>query len=363
MLYRIMIFLALLVFFGQNFYVSFRLWHMLPVGKPLIVVAAVVLVLCFFVGMLGGFFLPTSIVSVAYRIGIAWFFIALYLLLIFLALDLLRLVLPMQKILFGNWLTLGVLAVVLTAVFTYGYVNYRNIARVELNLAVNKPINPLKIVAVSDLHLGYGIGKAELDKWITLINCENPDVVLISGDIVDNNVKPLVEKNFSLEKIKSRYGVYACLGNHEYISNPSRSLDFLSNAKVTVLRDTAMLINNEFYLIGRDDHSNPKRKSLPELLQTLDTTKPLILLDHQPFYLEETAKNGVDLQVSGHTHGGQLLPISWIANRMWEVLHGYIRKGNSHIYVSSGIGIWGGKFRIGTQSEYVIINLKRLEEN
>jgi len=355
------LFIALFVILGENFYVFFRLWHLLPMGKTVLVVAAVVLVLCFFIGMFGGLFLPKSIVSVAYRVGMSWFFIALYLFLIFLFFDALRLVLPMQKVLFENWLTFGVLATVLTAVFSYGYFNYRNIKRVELTVEINKPITPLKIVAISDLHLGYGIGKTELDKWIRLINNENPDIVLMSGDIIDNFIKPLEEQNLSFEKIKSHYGVFACLGNHEYIGNyakKSQSLDFLHNAQVTVLRDAAILINDEFYLIGRDDRSFPNRKPLSELLQTLDTTKPIILLDHQPFNLEETAKNGINLQFSGHTHGGQLPPVSWIAKLMYEVSHGYLRKGDSHIYVSSGIGIWGGKFRIGTQSEYVVINLK-----
>jgi predicted MPP superfamily phosphohydrolase len=352
---------TLLFIFGKNYYVFFRLWHILPVGKTLLVVVAVVLMLCFFVGMFGGSFLPKTIVTVAYRVGMAWFFIALYLLLIFLVLDLLRLVLPMQHILFDNWITLGVLAVVLTTLFTYGYCNYRNVKRVELNISINKPISPLKIVAISDLHLGYGISKTELDNWIRLINSENPDIVLLAGDITDNFIEPLLKQSYSFEKIQSRYGVYACLGNHEYIGEPSklsRSLEFLHNAKVTVLRDTVTLINDEFYLIGRDDRVNTKRKLLPELLQTLDTTKPLILLDHQPFHLDETEKYGIDFQFSGHTHDGQLPPVSWITKLMYEVSHGYIRKGNSHIYVTGGIGVWGGKFRIATQSEYVVINLE-----
>jgi predicted MPP superfamily phosphohydrolase len=351
----------LLFVLGKNFYVFFRLWHLLPAGKTLLVVVAALIMLCFFAGMLGSSFLPANVVSFAYRVGTAWFFIALYLLLIFLFMDLLRIVLPMQKILINNWFTFGVLAIVLTTVFIYGYFNYRNIKRVELNVSINKPITPLKIVAISDLHIGYGTGKAELGKWITLINRENPDIVLIAGDIVDNHLEPLIKQNYSFEKIKSRYGVYACLGNHEYIgsfSDISKSLDFLHNAKVTTLRDTAILVNDEFYLIGRDDRSNRNRKTLSELLQTLDTTKPLIMLDHQPFHLEEAENNAINFQFSGHTHDGQLPPVSWITKRMYEVSHGYLQKSHTHFYVTSGLGIWGGKFRIGTQSEYVVINLK-----
>jgi predicted MPP superfamily phosphohydrolase len=360
------ILLILLIFFGISFYVFFRLWHIIPVGKTWLVGVAIVLVSCFFLGFFGGYFLPSNIAAITYNIGMTFFFVALYLLLIFLVLDLLRLVLPMQHILFGNWRTFIVLTIALSAVFTYGYFNYRNKVRVKLAVSIHKEISPLKIVAISDLHLGYGVGKVELEKWVTLINRENPDIVLIAGDITDNYMKPVLEQNFAsiLKKIESNYGVYACLGNHEYIGPPNKifhSFDFLNVANIKVLRDTAILINNEFYLIGRDDMSNRKRKSLDELVQSLDKTKPLILLDHQPFHLNETEENGIDLQISGHTHRGQILPISWITDKMFEVSHGYSRKGNSHIYVSSGIGIWGGKFRIGTRSEYVVIELKQIE--
>ena len=358
--------IMLLVIFGMNFYVFFRLWHLLPSGKTLLVIVAVVLVSCFFVGMIGGYFLPSGIVTITYRVGLAWFFIALYLFLIFIVLDLLRLVLPMQQILVSNWITLGVLTVSMIAVFTYGFIHYNHKVRVELPLTVEKQITPLKIVAISDLHLGYGTGKTELEKWITLINREEPDVVLIAGDLIDNLIQPLIKQDYasSLKTIKSRYGVYACMGNHEFIGDSAKlpqALDFLQSANITVLRDTVELINNDFYLIGRDDRSNDRRKPLEQLVENLDKTKTLILLDHQPFQLQEAGKNAIDLQISGHTHDGQLPPVSWITKKMYEVSHGYLKKGNSHIYVTSGIGIWGGKFRIGTQSEYVVIELKTTE--
>ena len=354
---------ALFIFFGLFFYVFFRLWQMLPAGKPVFVGVAITLMMCFFLGFLGGYFLPTSIATVAYHIGMTFLFIAIYLCLIFVVFDLLRLVLPMKHILVENWITFTVLKIVLTLVFTYAHLNYRNVIREELTISINKEITPLKIVAISDLHLGYGVSKAKLERWITLINAENPDVVVIAGDIIDNHMKPLIERDVAstLRKIKSRYGVFACLGNHEYIGSSDKvyqSINFLNDANITVLRDTAILINDEFYLIGRDDLIIQNRKSLAELLQNLDTTKPLILLDHQPYHLNETEKNNIDLQISGHTHRGQLIPFSWITNKMFEIAHGYLQKGNSHIFVTSGIGIWGGKFRIGTQSEYVVIELR-----
>jgi predicted MPP superfamily phosphohydrolase len=353
-----------LSFLGLNYYAFFRLWNLVPVGKSIVIWVGIALILCFFLGFLGGYFLPTSLTIITYKIGMAFFIIVLYLVLIFLILDMLRLVLPMKQILLNNWTTFIVLTIVLTSFFTYGYINYRNIKRVELTVSIDKEILPLKIVAISDLHLGYGIGKRELDKWIELINRENPDIVLMAGDIIDNHAKSVMEREFaeSLKKINSRYGVFACLGNHEYIAGLSHSLEFLKYANIKVLRDTAILVNNEFYLIGRDDRMIQNRKSLLELTQSLDQTKPFILLDHQPFHLSETEEIGIDLQISGHTHLGQLQPISWLTHRLFEIAHGHLQKGNSHIYVSSGIGIWGGKFRIGTQSEYVVINLKHRNE-
>jgi predicted MPP superfamily phosphohydrolase len=214
-------------------------------------------------------------------------------------------------------------------------------------------------VAVSDLHLGYGISRKEFESWLPLINDENPDIVLIVGDLVDSNIYLLFAGNFaeSVKKIHSKYGVYAVLGNHEYIGNVTKSAQFLQLAGVILLQDSVVLIDDSFYLIGRDDRSNPRRKSIEELIAPADQSKPLIMLDHQPVNLDETAKNRIDLQLSGHTHKGQIWPFSWVISRLFEHAYGYLKKGDSHIYVTSGLGIWGGKFRIGSQSEYVVIHL------
>jgi len=250
-----------------------------------------------------------------------------------------------------------------------GYLKYQWKVRVELPVQIYKTlgdstsVKPLRIVAISDLHLGYGIGKKEFEGWVNTINAENPDIVLIAGDIIDNSVRPLNEGNFaeSFHKIKAPMGVYACLGNHEFISGLKNSLDFYEKAGIHLLRDTAELVNNSFYVIGRDDRSNEWRKPLNVLVDSLDKSKPLILLDHQPYHLEEAEAYGIDLQISGHTHQGQVWPISAITNAIYEKDHGFVKKGNANIYISSGIGIWGGKFRIGTQSEYVVIDLKTKE--
>ena len=356
----------LVAIFSVNFYVFYRIWNVMPTNglfsKTVIIATAILLVFSIFAGLAGGNVLPVPLVTFLYRLGTSWFFICLYLLMIFVLIDILRLthLFPIEKYVFGNWFAFGVMASLITLVMTWGYFRYQDKERVELHITINKEMGlqtPLKIVAISDLHLGFAIGKNEFEQWIELINKENPDIVLIAGDIIDNNTKVLEKQNIaaSFRKIKSKYGVYAALGNHEYIGNISKSLDFLHRAGITVLQDSAALVDACFYVVGRDDRSNSKRKTIEELTATLDKSKPIFLIDHQPYHLEEAAKNEIDFQLSGHTHRGQVFPISLITDKMYEKSHGYIQKENTHIYVTSGLGIWGGKFRIGSRSEYVVI--------
>ena len=355
------------VILGANCYVLYRIWGMMPpntVARTVFLVCTLVVVLSPFIAMFATRAFPMPIVSILYKVGVSWLIMLVYLFLLFLLLDLLRLthLLPVKQVLYHNWHSLLCIGVLLSGAMIAGNWKYRNKNRVKLSITVNKSFDnnaPLKIVALSDLHLGYTIGKGELEKWIGLINAEEPDVVLFAGDIVDNIAQPLWQQNMAEEfaKIQSRYGIYAVVGNHEYISGIDKSLRFFKEAGIVLLRDSALLIDDRFYLIGRDDRSNARRKPLAELVASLDKSKPLILLDHQPYGLNESEKNGIDFQFSGHTHRGQVWPLSLLTDRIFELSHGYLRKGDSHIYVSSGMGIWGGKFRIGTQSEYVVIGL------
>lgn len=359
--------LMLSVILGGNYYVFLRLWQMLPpslIGRILFVVVAVFLIASPFVSILAGSSFPATLTATMYRIGTSWLILFMYLLLTFLMLDLIRVthILPIDSYMRHSWIGLGTLAAGLTLLLSIGYYRYVHKDRVELNLSVNKPVTEsgtLKIVAASDLHLGYGIGRKELENWVELINRENPDIVLIAGDITDNNVKPLYEAQMEnvFPHIKSKYGTFVIPGNHEYIAGGKPAEAFLRSAGVTFLKDSVVLVDNRFYIVGRDDRSNPERQSISQLTATLDHSKPIILLDHQPYNLEEAEQSGVDLQISGHTHKGQVWPITLVTKALFELHHGYKQKGNTHYYVNSGLGIWGGKFRIGSRSEYVVISL------
>lgn len=306
------------------------------------------------------------------KIGSTTLGILFYVLLFLVFFDLLRLInhfLPFYpdfitknyqkvKLIAGIFTIISVIVIVI-----HGFYNADRTRIVELDLKINKNIAPLNIVALSDIHLGTTVNHREVDRMIREINRLNPDIVLLAGDITDNNIK--VVKQYRLierfSEIKSRYGIYSCMGNHDYISRANEQISYYTKNGINILKDTSVLIDNRFWIIGRDDYtgfsfSGIKRKPLDSLMENIDPGLPVILLDHQPYELGTTSKYPVDLQFSGHTHRGQFWPLGYITGKLFEKDWGYIKKGNTHFYISSGFGTAGIPMRVGTQSE--IINIK-----
>lgn len=368
---------VILLFLGTNIYVFYRIWQAAPphlISKIIIISFAVSSILALVLSMLLKESMPISLVSFLYKWGTSWLFIMIYFFIVFIVKDLIVLAnhalhfMPsdaLTRYTKDNWVGLGFMVGFIALLMTCGYFKYQWKVKVEQPILTSKSLgekDSIKIIGISDLHLGYGIGVNELEKWVDKINKEQADIILIAGDLIDNSVRPLnnnPEFINQLNSLQAKNGVYMCLGNHEYISGLAESLDFLDKTNINVLRDSYVEIDSTLYIIGREDKTNPRRKPLNELVSSLDKNKLIVLLDHQPYDLDETEKNGIDIQFSGHTHQGQIWPISLITKAIYEIDHGFIQKGNSNVYVSSGIGIWGGKFRIGTQSEYVVFNLKK----
>lgn len=358
-------------------YIGWHVWCLLPttwVWKLLVVT----LMVGSFLLLFAGFWrvtdrLPLWLGSVVYEIGTSSIFILLYLFILFLVLDLGRLArLIPRTLLYNNGWMAGGIAVFIVVLFLYGNLHYRHKYRQELTLTTDKPlVKPMRLVMMSDLHIGYHNRRAELHRWVDMINAEHPDAILIAGDIIDGSMRPLIEERMAEEFRRLQAPVYACLGNHEYYSGESEARQFYSNAGIHLLRDSAAVVG-DLCIIGRDDRMNPHRKALGKIVSLLHrhtlegnytSPSPLtpqftILLDHQPYHLEQAERAGIDFQFSGHTHHGQVWPISWITEHIYECAFGSHQRGITRYYVSSGLGIWGGKFRIGTRSEYIVAEVK-----
>ena len=223
----------------------------------------------------------------------------------------------------------------------------------------------MRIVAVSDIHLGSIIRKWSMHHLSDMIRKEKPDLVLFLGDLIDGSIAPVLRgdllSHLTLPDLK--YGCYAITGNHEYISNLQRSVPYIESKGIKVLKDEMVKLDNGVQIIGRLDRSANQgfgqgRADLVKLLADADSTLPVILLDHQPFDIDSLAGTCVDLQLSGHTHNGQMWPLNLVTKAMYRISHGYGRSGNAQVIVSSGFGIWGPRVRIGTRPEIVVINLK-----
>lgn len=357
---RTSILIILLVFLGTVAYVSWHLWRLTP-GTWVVKAAVTGLFLLWMAAAFSSMMLRKSAsigtITALYEIGHPWMIAHLYLLIAFIIADLgvlLRLI-PKEWLSANGYTLAGILSAV-ALVLILGGIHYKHKYREELTIKTEKPLErPLTVVLASDLHLGYSNRKAELSRWVDLINAEDPDLVLFGGDIVDIQLRPIIEGNYAEEFARIKAPIYTVLGNHEYIGNELEAEVFFSGAGITLLRDSVARLG-DITIIGRDDMSNPGRKSVQELADSLSGFT--ILLDHQPHHLEEAEQAGVDFQFSGHTHRGQVWPLSWMTDAIFEKSWGNYQRGNTHYYISSGLGIWGPKIRIGTRSEYLVLHIE-----
>lgn len=358
--------LFLLVVGASAGYTGYRMWLWTSEWFALlrVVVQLVWLtpLLLFVILLLGRGRLADWLSVFCYAVSTSWLFVLMYGVLACLVIDLVALVFPLLRdyLLYSPFVFLC-LVLLLGSLFVLGNLIYQEKERVEIEVVVDKPLDrEYRIVGLADLHLGATIGRGELAEWVDLVNGEAPDLVVVSGDVVDNHLSPLMRSRAYEEfhRLRAPLGVYCCLGNHEYLAGLEGSLDFLSRTGMTVLRDSVALVDGGLYVVGRDDYSNSERTALTDLVAGLDETLPVIVLDHQPRDLAHESEAGHDVQFSGHTHAGQLFPVNLIVRSLYECSHGRLDIGRTCFLVTSGIGIWGGKFRLGTRSEYVVIRLR-----
>jgi len=307
-----------------------------------------------------------------YRIGSFWIAYMLYLGLAVVMIDFIRILnyfihfLPQFSEIMKFRLGLIVLSLVSFVVFA-GHINALWINVKEIPLTIQKKVSgsqEVKILMASDLHLGALIGERREKRLLDIIREQKPDLVLLCGDLVDGEIAPVLRKKLGrhIQEIQTPLGVYAITGNHEYIGGIDKTLPYLKSINIRMLLDEVITLPNGIQLVGRNDHSSGRgsmtRKPLAELVSGLDRTKPVIVMNHQPFNLQEAVDANVDLHLSGHTHHGQLWPVNYITKAIFELSWGYLKKGNTHFYVSSGYGSWGPSVRVGNRPEVVVFKLK-----
>lgn len=310
-------------------------------------------------------------------LGSLWFAFLLYFVLQLIVLDLMRMLnkffLFLPKILFVDYArtkkitALAVIAISLIVV-SYGFYNSTDIKvkTIELNIPKkNAEADSLNILFFADTHLTPVNNGRTLDKIVSIVNSLNVDAVLLAGDVVDDLSHHLYRYGLDnkLKQIKTKYGVIMANGNHEWIVGIEDAQKFLSASKLIVLRDSALTIANSLQIVGREDKSltryvNYDRKTIEQLAAMIDPNLPSVVLDHQPFELARTADAGFDIQLSGHTHHGQLFPMNLITSLIYEISWGYKKINGAHFYVTSGVGTWGPPVRIGSDAEIVQIILK-----
>jgi predicted MPP superfamily phosphohydrolase len=307
-------------------------------------------------------------------IGGFWMGFMLYAIMFFLLSDIIFIILRLTGLLergnipvFRRWsllITSGISVLLIAG----GFINAMIPVVKEYNITINKRvdgINKLRVAAVSDIHLGSIIRKRSIKKLSGMIEDMHPDVIFLLGDIVDGEIGPVLRGDLLkyFREPKTTDGMYAITGNHEFIGGAAKTIPYIESKGIRVLKDEVVILPGGIQVIGRLDRDserfyNKKRLPLEELMKGIDHSRPIILLDHQPFHLYETEKNGIDLQLSGHTHNGQMWPLNYLTRKIYELSYGYMKKGNSQIIVSSGFGLWGPRVRLGSHSEVLLINIE-----
>jgi uncharacterized protein len=249
----------------------------------------------------------------------------------------------------------------------FGFLNAVTPVVKKYDIAINKHagnIRSYKIAAVSDIHLGSIIRKRSMRKLSGMIEKIKPDIVFLLGDIVDGEIGPVLRGDL-LKSFTSPYckdGLFAITGNHEYIGGAATTIPYIEKHGIRILKDEMVTLSEGIQLFGRIDRDGARfnrkeRLPLADLIKQADLSKPVILLDHQPLKLGETVESGVDLQLSGHTHNGQMWPLNYITGMIYELSYGYRKIGKTQFIVSCGYGLWGPRVRSGSRPEVLEINI------
>ena len=375
---QMLIFFAVffVVYSLANLYVGLRGWqafHSLPAFPGGHFYSAVLSLVAFayILERIVNGYLPGPLNTLLAVGGGVWMAALYYLTLFCLLIDLIRMLDRFCRFIPASWRISpakagGITVAAVTLILAYGAWNATHTVWRSYEISLDKSagdLSELRIVMASDIHLGKIVDNRRLQYLVDQINARKPDLVLLAGDVIDEDIGHFIDQDMAatFRQLQSRFGVFAVLGNHEYIGRETEAaIELMRSGGITVLRDSYFSVDDRFVIAGRDDWDRERfmgspRKPLEQWLRGIDPTKPLFLMDHQPRELTAALAAGVDLTVSGHTHRGQLFPNHWLTQRLYEIDWGYLQKGTLHAVVSSGFGTWGPPIRTNANSEIVEI--------
>jgi len=365
------------IYFGANAYIFFKGYPLMPEGRPAkLYTILFILTASLFVA---GKFLERNhsgiLSDILNILGGFWLAYMLYAFLLYLVSDVgiisgkaAGLIHDVQSGTINRWRFIAVNVLTVTIVVA-GFLNALTPVVRHYEIPVAKPLpgnGELKIVAVSDIHLGSTIRRRSMRKLQSIIDSVKPDMVLLLGDIIDGEIGPVLRDDLlsTFRCPPCVEGTYAITGNHEYIGGIERTASYIREKGIPLLMDEAITTPSGITIIGRKDrdsfrYTGKMRSSLEELTKDIDHSGLVILMDHQPLKLEESAAAGIDIHLSGHTHNGQIWPLSILISHMFEVPYGHAVIGGTNVIVSSGYGLWGPRVRVGSRSEVVLITIKQ----
>ena len=371
---RILIILLIFILYGgANYYVAVRIFRMLKffrntVSVPLFAVVFIVISSTVLLSIMGSKAGLSRIIS---ALGSVWIGVLMYLLIFTILADVLLLILKLTGHSSAPRMAIVEAAVLVLTFATVigGFIHSRNIQIARYSVDTDKGSKSFRTVLVSDIHIGALGIEERLPEMVEMINSENPDVVCIAGDIFNNNISSIHNPEAvaeALSSIKSEYGVYACLGNHDCGNGFEDMLKLISDSGVTLLYEDYAVIPELCVIYGRADSSpvsttgSVKRHDFDYNVISDFADLPVIVLDHNPANLGEYTSD-ISLILSGHTHKGQMFPGSLVTGAMYDVDYGMLRKSEdaTTAIVTSGVGYWGPPIRVGTDSEIAVIEINK----
>ncbi len=316
--------------------------------------------------------MPDEILYFIQMVCGSWFIASLYLFMMITFLDLLRLIdhyFPFFPSFVRNnktkvrYTSFVICILLIPIILSIGYYSFSHpvVENIEIHIPKNAGnMKKVRIAFASDIHLGDIINKKEARRYVDLINEQHCDLVILGGDQIDYDLHSIIKNKLEEEfrQLHAPLGVYAILGNHEYRMNLDKKIEWMKSAGMTVLQDSSVMPKLSFYLVGRDDATNHARKPLNYLLTGLDKSKPIIVADHQPVNIYEEVRNDTDLAIFGHVHDGQIWPHNYTVKLFWNGFSKGLRKiGNTNLFITSGLGLSGPPYRIGTHSEIIVFDI------